>query len=270
MSYKFFTVDLAAFIATVSFNRPEKANALHRAAWLEMKHIFEALDEDAAVRVIILKGVGKHWCAGIDLELLMSIAQISTKDEARKRERIRKEILFLQECINAIEHCNKPVLAAIHNGCIGGGVDIATACDIRYCTQDAYFSIRETDLGLVADIGTLQRLPKLIPAGKAYEMAYTARKVAGAEAERIGLVNTAFIDQEHMDQAVQQIAEQIAAKSPIVLRGIKENIRYSREHNTQDALHHVATYNAAFMLSNDLMEAFQAYLQKRAPEFKEE
>ena len=162
----FFKLDIANKIAQLAFNRPEKANALNAEAWKEMKQVFEDLSANPEVRVIVFSGEGKHWCAGIDLELLMSLAQLQSMDcEGRKREEIRGFIYHLQECINAIERCRKPVLAAIHNGCIGGGVDIATACDIRYCTEDAYFSVKEVDLGLVADIGTMQRLPKIVASG---------------------------------------------------------------------------------------------------------
>jgi enoyl-CoA hydratase len=190
MNSKHFKVKIENKIAQVSFNRPEKANALHMDAWIEMQTIFEALSLVDDVRVIILSGEGNHFCAGIDLELLMSIGRFQEVACPGKRsEKIRRLIQTLQQTITAIEKCSKPVLAAIHNGCIGGGVDIATACDMRYCTEDAYFTIKEIDLGMVADLGTLQRLPKIIFPGMAAEMAYTGRKVFGSEARNIGLVN---------------------------------------------------------------------------------
>lgn len=269
MEHQFFKVNIQDFVAHVAFNRPDKANALHAPAWEEMKAIFESFNDNSEVRVAVLSGEGKHWCAGIDLQMLMSIVQGNIKDEARKREQIRKAIIHLQACINAIELCQKPVLAAIHNGCIGGAVDISTACDIRYSTKDAYFSIRETDMGLVADIGTLQRLPKIVHSGIAHEMAYTGRKVFGPEAQSIGLVTRVYEDKEQLLKEVLGIAQQIAAKSPVVIRGIKENIRYTRDHSVPESLHYIATYNAGFILSNDLMEAFSAYMQKRPPVFED-
>ena len=158
MSYQFFNVTINNHIAQVSFNRPEKANSLHMPAWEEMQEVFEALHEDAAVRVIVLSGEGNNFCAGIDLETLMDLQRFgSISCEGRKREALRKFIFKLQDTITAIERCRKPVLAAIHKACIGGGLDIVSACDMRYCTEDAYFSIKEIDLGLVADIGSLQR-----------------------------------------------------------------------------------------------------------------
>lgn len=257
-------------IAELRFNRPEKANALHAEAWREMKQHFEAMSQNPEVRVILLTGEGKHWCAGIDLQLLMSLAELgSVSCEGRKREQVREFIVELQDCINAIERCRKPVLAAIHGGCIGGGVDIATACDLRYCTEAAYFSVKEIDLGLVADIGTLQRLPKIITPGLAAEMAYTARKVYGPEAQRIGLVNRSFANEQEMETEVRTIAQKMAEKSPLVTRGIKEVLQYSRDHSVAEGLDYVANYNAAFLLSNDLMAAFQANMSKSKPTFED-
>jgi enoyl-CoA hydratase len=171
MNSNHFKVEIEHKIAQVSFNRPEKANALHMEAWIEMQTVFETLSKDDDVRVIILAGEGKHFCAGIDLELLMSISRLQDIScHGKRSEKVREIILTLQQTITAIEKCSKPVLAAIHNGCIGGGVDIATACDMRYCSEEAYFTIKEIDLGMVADLGTLQRLPKIISPGMAAEM----------------------------------------------------------------------------------------------------
>lgn len=268
MTFETFEVNIDQYIAQVVINRPERANAFNQKAWDEMKAIFEALDQDDNVRVIVLSGNGKHFCAGIDLELLMNVAQFAQKCEGRKREQLRKKVLELQAPINAIEQCSKPVIAAIHGGCIGGGVDIVSACDMRYCTQDAFFTIKEIDMGMVADLGTLQRLPKIIPTGIAREMAYTGRNVVGQEAERIGLVNRSFANLETMRAEVQQIAQSIASKSPLSIRGTKEILNHSRDHSVADGLDYMATWNAAMLLSDDLMEAFQAKMQKREAVFK--
>lgn len=268
MTFETFEINIDQHIAQVVINRPERANALNQKAWEEMKTIFEELDENDEVRVIILSGNGKHFCAGIDLELLMNVAQFSQKCEGRKREQLRKKVLELQAPINAIEQCSKPVLAAIHGGCIGGGVDIVSACDMRYCTDDAYFTIKEIDMGMVADLGTLQRLPKIIAAGIVREMAYTGRNVTGQEAERIGLTNRSFPDAETMDAEVMKIAHSIATKSPLSIRGTKAILNHSRDHSVADGLEYMATWNAAMLLSDDLMEAFQAKMQKRETVFK--
>lgn len=254
-------------VAHLRFNRPHRANALNQTAWDELNYVFETLDEDNSVRVIILSGEGKHFCSGIDLELLMSVAGLTETCEGRKREKLRRQILALQAPINAIEQCSKPVIAAIHGGCIGGGVDIAAACDMRYCAEDAYFSIREIDMGMVADLGTLQRLPRLIPQGTLREMAFTGRPVFGPEAERIGLVNKAFETSEKMHESVGEVARQIAAKSPLSIRGTKHILNHARDHSVADGLEYMALWNAAMLLSNDLTEAFQATIEKREAKF---
>lgn len=263
MAFETFELTIENYVAQVVFNRPERANALNQKAWIEMKAIFEELDENDEVRVIILSGNGKHFCAGIDLELLMNVAQFAQKCEGRKREKLRKKVVELQAPINAIEQCSKPVIAAIHGGCIGGGVDIVSACDMRYSTDDAFFTIKEIDMGMVADLGTLQRLPKIIPPGIAREMAYTGRNISGKEAERIGLTNRSFPDIETMQAEVIKIAQSIASKSPLSIRGTKAILNHSRDHSVADGLDYMATWNAAMLLSDDLMEAFQAKMQKR-------
>ena len=193
-----------------------------------MKAVFEHLDEQPEVRVIILSGEGKNFCAGIDLALLMELdPNESIECEGRKREEFRKFVYHLQDCITAIERCRKPVLAAIHGACIGGGVDIVTACDMRYVSADAYLSIKEVDMGLVADIGTLQRLPKLISYALTAELAYTGRKLGGVEAAAIGLANKCYADRDEMMDEVSKMASMIAAKSPLVIRGTKEILQYT-------------------------------------------
>ncbi len=269
MDYKFFKVIIENHIAQVSFNRPKKANSLHMPAWEEMRTIFNDMHDNPEVRVIVLAGEGKHFCAGIDLETLMDIQKHNhIKCEGRRRESLRKFILNFQDTITALEDCRKPVLAAIHKACVGGGVDIITACDMRYCTADAYFAIKEIDLGLVADIGTLQRLPNIIHPGIVSELAYTGRKVSGAEAAKIGLANNVFETREEMMEHVLGIAKMIASKSPLCIRGTKEMLLYKRDHSVKESLDYMATWNAAMLMSNDLMEAFQAQVGKREAQFE--
>jgi len=193
MELNSFSLKIENHVAHLAFDRPEKSNSLHAEAWHEMKAVFEHLDENPEVRVIVLSGNGKHFCAGIDLALLMDLNRHDAIScEGRKREEVRKFIYMLQDCITAIEKCRKPVIVAVHKACLGGGVDIVSACDIRYCTDDAYFSIKEVDMGLVADIGTMQRLPKILNAGIMAELAYTGRNVSGPEAKEIGLCNQSY------------------------------------------------------------------------------
>ncbi len=264
-----FKLIIEKHVAHLSFNRPDKANSLPLGAWEEMQECFESLDENKDVRAIVLSGEGKHFCAGIDISVLMNIQQFESNCEARKREKIRKFIIKLQNTITSIEKCSKPVLAAIHNGCIGGAVDIIAACDMRYATEDTYFVIKEVDMGLVADIGTLQRLPKLISYGLVNELAFTGRKMYGEEAQKCGLVNNTYSSKEEMIDAVIKIAEVIASKSPLVIRGTKEIMKYTRDHSVEDSLNYVATWNAAMLISNDIMIAMQANMMKTKPEFTE-
>lgn len=255
------------YIASISFNRPEKANALNTEAWEELKEIFTILSEDDAIRVIILSGEGKHFCSGIDLSLLQELTQPSSIHGGHHNEHLRKKILALQTAVTSIENCNKPVIAAISGGCIGAGLDIATACDMRYASEDAYFSIREIDMGMVADLGTLQRLPKIISEGLVRELAYTGRNVPAEEAEKTGLVNKVYSDKDELTTAVHSIAKAIAEKSPLAIRGTKHILNYSRDHSVADGLNYVATWNAATLLSADLKEIFVSKQKGRSPKF---
>ncbi|MCB9235264.1 MAG: crotonase/enoyl-CoA hydratase family protein [Bacteroidia bacterium] len=269
MEYKFFTQTRHGKVALLEMNRPEAANALDRAAWDELKFAFEALDEDREVRAIVLAGKGKHFCAGIDLSLLASIdLMIEDTCTGRKGEKLRRLILELQDTINAIEKCRKPVLAAVQGGCLGGGLDIICACDMRFATQDAFFSVKEIAVGMVADLGSLQRLPKLIPDGHAREMAFTGRHVPAGEAREMGLVNRVFDTREEMLEQVLGVAAQIAANSPLSVRGSKEVLNYSRDHTVVDGLNYVATWNAGMLLSADLDEALKAQKERRKPAFE--
>ena len=185
--------------------------------------------------------------------MLMNVTGLDhIKCQARKREKFIEDLKYLQECISAIEKCRKPVIAAIQKACVGGGVDIASACDMRYATEDAYFCVKEVDMGLVADIGTMQRLPKIISYGMACEMAYTGRNVYGQEAEKIGLVNRCYPDKTTMMEEVTKVAETIAAKSPVVIRGSKQILQYTRDHSVEESLKHMQIWNAAMIFSTDI------------------
>lgn len=268
--YKYFLIEKNEGVTQVKINRPKKANAFNQQCWEEMKAIFEELSDDEATRVIVLSGEGKHFSAGIDLELLMSVQMLqSISCEGRKREKIRQLVKTLQAPIKAIDYCTKPVIAAIDNACVGGAVDVVSACDMRYCTEAAYFSIKEIDMGMVADLGTLQRLPKFISPGFAAEMAYTGRRVYGEEAATRDIVNNSYESREEMMEEVLGIAQMIASKSPLSVRGTKEILRHTRDHSVEDGLNYMATWNAGMLLSNDLMEAFQASIEKRKAEFKD-
>jgi enoyl-CoA hydratase len=268
MNFETLDVRLDGAVATITLNRPDKANAMNRPMWDELRAAMQHVDETPAIRVAILAATGKLFTAGIDLALLDELrASVANGCAGRAREQLRRDILDLQATISAVERCRKPVIAAIHGACIGGGVDLVTACDMRYCCDGAWFAIREIDVGLTADVGTLQRLPRLVGEGMARELAYTGRTVQGREAAAIRLVNQCFDDPGALRAGVAALAESLAAKSPLALRGTKEMITYARDHTVADALDHVATWNAAMLVSDDLAEALLAGREKRAPRF---
>ena len=268
MTYQTLSVEQRGAVALVTLDRPEKANAMEEAMWHEIRDAMRWADATDAVRVVVLRGAGKHFTAGIDLAMLQGLAtRIRHADPARASEKLRLLIRDLQDTLTAVERCRKPVIAAIHGACYGGGVDLATACDLRYCSADARFSVKEIDVGMTADVGTLQRLPKLVGEGIARELAYTGRVVDGAEAQAIRLVNRVFDTPEALADGVLAIAEAIAAKSPLAIRGVKEMITYARDHTVADGLNYVATWNAAMLLSRDLHEAGAAAREKRPPAF---
>jgi enoyl-CoA hydratase len=270
MEFSTLEVSLDAGVATIALNRPDKANAMSEPMWYEIEQAMEWLDSTAEARVGVLVGRGKYFTSGIDLALLMGLgAKIEDDCEGRRREKLRRLILRLQDTLSSIERCRKPVLAAVHGACIGGGMDLITACDMRYCSANAWFSVKEIDVGMTADVGTLQRLPRLIGEGMARELAYTGRKVDGEEARQVGLVNRCFETPEALQAGVMEIARNIAAKSPLAIRGCKEMITYGRDHTVADGLNYIATWNAAMLMSKDLYEAGAANMQKRDPVFKD-
>ena len=270
MNFETLSVSLQDHIATVRLNRPDKANAMNATMWQEIRKAFQWVDETPEARVAILQGEGKLFTAGIDLQMMMSLGpQIQNECDGRTREGLRRVILDLQDTLTSLERCRKPVLAAIHGACIGGGIDLITCADMRYCSSDASFTIKEIDIGMTADVGTLQRLPKLIGEGMARELAYTGRKFGADEAREMRLVNRVFESREALYAGVREIATTIAAKSPLSVRGTKEMITYARDHTVADGLNYIATWNAAMLMSKDLTEAMMANMGKRTPQFKD-
>lgn len=270
MSFETLNVSLAAGVATVEFNRPDKANALSLQMWQDIRSAFRWVDETPGARVAVISGRGKHFTSGIDLAMLAELTA-GTRDDCagRMREKLRRQILDLQDTLTSIERCRKPVIAAIHGACIGGGIDLITCCDMRYASADAYFSVKEIDVGMTADVGTLQRLPKLVADGIARELAYTGRRFDAAEAKEMGLLNRVYASPDTLREGVAEIAATIAAKSPLSIRGIKEMAMYSRDHSVADGLNYIATWNAALLMSDDLTEAANANVEKRPAKFKD-
>jgi enoyl-CoA hydratase len=269
-TFETLSVTLENHIATVRLNRPEKANAMNAAMWQDIRKAFEWVDATPEARVAVLQGEGKYFTAGIDLQMMMGLgSQIADDCDGRMREKLRRLILDLQDTLTSLERCRKPVLAAIAGGCIGGGIDLITCADMRYAASDAFFTIKEIDIGMVADVGTLQRLPKLVGQGITRELAYTGRKFDATEAQSMGLVNRVFESREALYAGVQAIAAEIAAKSPLSIRGTKEMLNYARDHSVADSLNFIATWNAAMLQSKDLMEAMSSSMTKKVPSFKD-
>jgi enoyl-CoA hydratase len=233
--------------------------------WKELPHLVREIDENASARAIVISSTGKHFTAGMDLGVFTSDVATFDGEMGRVRERIRGLVLELQGTFSALEEVRIPVLAAIQGGCIGGGVDMVSACDMRYCTADAFFTIMEVNLGMTADVGTLQRLPHIIPSGITREMAYTGRRMYADEAKECGLVNRVYENQEAMLEGVLEIAREIASKSPLAVRGSKEMLNYSRDHNVRDSLDHIATWQSGMFQQQDMMESFVAKSEKRDP-----
>lgn len=265
--YQAFHVVLTNNIAHVQINRPEKVNSMNAAFWSEIIDIFQWIDETDEVRVVVLSGAGKHFSSGIDLMMLASVATELGKDVGRNARLLRRKILQLQASFNAVDTCRKPVLAAIQGYCLGGAIDLISACDMRYAAEDAQFSIKEIDMGMAADVGTLQRLPRIIGDGMLRELAYTGRMMGAEEARSIGLVNRTFVDTPSLLEGVMAIAGEIASKSPIAIAGTKEMISYMRDHRIDDGLEYVATWNAAMLQSADLRLAMTAHMSKQKAAF---
>jgi enoyl-CoA hydratase len=266
--YQTLALQIDQQVATVRLNRPDKANSMNPAMWRELPECFAWLDAEPSVRAVILAGEGRHFCAGIDLAMFGELHSDAT-DPARRAEQFRSTVLRMQDSLSALEQCRKPVLAAIHGACIGGGVDLTCCADMRYASEDASFSIREVDIGMTADVGTLQRLPGLIPAGVVRELAYTGRDMDAEEACERGFVNRVYPDRDTLLEAVTLIARQIASKAPLAVRGTKEMLLYARDHSVADGLNYVATWNAAMLSQPDLAEGISAQAEQRAARYED-
>lgn len=269
--FKTITIEVNNYVAQVKLNRPERSNAMDETLWREIGEAFQWLDEESDARVAVLSGSGKNFCAGLDFSFLMQITSefASVKCEGRKREKLRRRIMWMQEAFNAIEDCRIPVIAAIHGACVGGAIDLITACDLRYCSEEAYFNVKEVDLGLAADVGTLQRLPALVGLGVAREWAYLACNIDAAEGKRTGLINNYWDNPETMFEEVNNIATTIAGKSPLAIRGSKRILSHARDNSVADGLDYVATWSAGVLVSNDSAECMQAKMQKRETSFED-
>ncbi len=271
MSHICFELSIEDRIAHLVLNRPEKRNSMIPEFWDELPEIIEAIDREAQARVIVISSTGPHFSSGLDVS---AFGGTSPDDRASARlarlqhgPRFFDVVQRMQRSFSVLEECRIPVIAAIQGGCIGGGVDFTTACDLRYATSDAFFTIFETNIGMTADVGTFPRIVKLIPEGIVRELAYTGRRMPAAEAQQVGLVNRVFADQQTMLDEVMAIARDIASKAPLAVFGCKRMITYARDHSTADALDYVGVWNASMLQREEIVEAMTANAEKRPGEF---
>ena len=281
MAYKCFEVTIDERIAHIVLTRPEKRNSMGPDFWDELPEIIEDIDAGAKARVIVISSTGPHFSAGLDIKAFApsggasdagssDSARGSDKDVLRQRgAAFYDNVLRMQKTFSCLEACRMPVLVAIQGGAIGGGVDFATACDMRYATEDAFFTIYEVNIGMTADVGTFPRLVKLIPEGIVRELAYTGRRMSAAEAQRVGLVNQVFADQDTMLDGVMSVAREIASKAPLAVYGCKRMINYARDHSTADGLDYIGIWNASMLQPAEMAEAMLANSEQRPGTFVE-
>ena len=269
--YTCFDVEVRDHIARLTMKRPERANSMIAEFWTELPGIIDDISAGTDARVIVLGAQGRHFCSGMDLSMFDSAEGPDNTAQgthgSRRRAQFRTTVLRAQRTFSGLEESRLPVIAAIQGACVGGGIDMISACDLRYATSDAFFVIQEIHIGMTADVGTLQRMPKLVPEGVVRELAYTGRRMGAEEALGRGFVNAVYDDHASMMEAVDEIAVQIAAKSPMAIWGTKQTMNYSRDHSVADGLEYIATWNAAMFDTDDMGEAFRSQLDKRDAEF---
>ena len=265
-----FDVEVNNSIAHIRFNRPEKRNSMNEDFWNLFPKEVEGLDDSGEIRALIVSSTGPHFSSGIDLNMFKDdvVEEQSENELGRSRGYFIQQLKYLQNVANCLEAARFPVIAAIQGGCIGGGIDLVTAADIRLCTKDAFFIIEEINVGLAADIGTLQRLPKLIPAGIAREWAMMGEKVSADRAKEVGLVSSLYDNQEGMLESAFEIAEKLASKTPLAMWVTKEVLNYSRDHSVKEGLDNVNLWNAATLHKEDVMTTMMSRMQKKKPEYK--
>ena len=264
-----FTVEVSDHVATLWLDRPEKRNAMGHAFRNDLPELVRQLDADPEVRCIILAAKGPAFTVGLDLVEFGSVlgGGAGRSSQAQRAQALQGEVRRLQASISSLETTDKPVIAAVHGWCIGGGIDLITAADIRLASSDAVFSVRETKIAIVADVGTLQRLPRIVGPGIAAELVYTGKDFDAAEAERVGLLNHVYDSPEALLDAARMMAAEIASNAPLTVQGAKHVMMRGRDLSVEDSLEYVAIWNSANLASNDLNEAMAAFLERRTPNF---
>ncbi|KAI8350146.1 ClpP/crotonase-like domain-containing protein [Blakeslea trispora] len=267
--YETVKVDISAEgVAHVQLNRPKKLNAFNDQLIADVRNVFRQINADYDILVVVISGSGRMFTAGIDLKETNIGKLLTQGDPARDAYRNRVTIEDFQDAFTAIENCSKPVIAAIHNACYGAGVDLVTACDIRYCTKDSLFCVKEVDVGLAADVGTLQRLPKVIGNHSLVrELCYTGRNMYADEALQCGFVNRVAENQEDVLAQAFKLAKNIASKSPVAVVGTKHLLNYSRDHSVAEGLAYTVTWNAPMLNTEDIPKSIEAFMQKKRAKY---
>jgi len=264
------TLERDGHVATLWLDSPERRNAMGPALWSDLPPMMEAMSDDDDVRAVVIAAKGPAFTVGLDLKTMGSAVAGDggggTSEAARRKTALRG-IKRLQASVNAVADCPKPVIAAVHGYCIGGGIDLICACDIRLASADAVFSVRETKIAIVADLGTLQRLPGIVTKGHVAELAYTGKDISAERASEIGLVNQVLSDADACQKAAHEMAVEVASNSPLAVQGTKAVLKASEGRSVEEGLDYVGVWNAAFLTSDDLTEAFTAFLEKRPPKF---
>jgi len=272
------SIEQDEWVATVWLDRPEARNAMGVDLWRDLPVAMEAVSRDQRVRAVVIAAKGPHFSVGLDLKAMGNLlagggssaeadGAAAPPSMAARARGARSEVLRLQDSITAVARCPKPVIAAVHGYCIGGGVDLIAACDIRLASADAVFSVREAKMAIVADLGSLQRLPSIISAGHLAELAFTAKDISAERAKEIGLVNDVAADVEGVLKAARALAAEIAANSPVAVQGTKAVLAANEGRTVAEGLDYVATWNAGMLASDDLVEAVTAFMEKRTPRF---
>ena len=274
MTYRCFDVAIADAIARITLKRGAELNTMTPEFWRELPQIVRDIDDGAKARVIVIASTGKHFTAGMDLSVFTSgqsagaAAAVSTEERGRVRANLRRAVLELQETFNVLDRARMPVLVAVQGGCIGAGVDMISACDCRYATEDAFFVIQEINLGMTADVGTFPRLCHLMGQSALRELAYSGRRLPAQKAKELGLVSEVFATQEELLAYVMGVAKDITEKSPLAVHGSKVMMNYARDHSIADGLDYIATWQAGmYNPESDMLESFKAKNEKRAPVF---
>lgn len=275
MTYSCFDLDITDSVAHIVLKRGEELNTMIPAFWTELPEIVRSIDAEAKARVIVISSTGRHFSAGMDLSVFSSSGGFLGPDGddeqniGQQRETFRHLIAMLQDTFSSLESLRMPVLVAVQGGCIGGGIDLISASDIRYCTRDAFFCIQEINLGMTADVGTFPRLCNLLPQGWVREMAYTGRRLTASKAKDIGLVNEVYDTHEEMIKAVLLTANEIASKAPLAIAGSKLMINYARDHTISDGLDYIAMWQAGMFQAADIAESIAAQTEKRAASYRD-